>query len=34
MLAPQHFSHQRTAQATHGTIKHHFHYWGFGIFHG
>lgn len=34
MLATQQFSHQRTAQATHGTIEHHFHRRGFGIFHG
>jgi len=34
MLATQQFSHQRTAQAGHGTIEHHFHRWGFGIFHG
>lgn len=34
VLAPQHFSHQRTAEAAHGTIEHHFDDRGFGVFHG
>ncbi|MNG06922.1 hypothetical protein D3C84_901970 [compost metagenome] len=34
VLAPQHFSHQRTAEAAHGTIEHHFGDRGFGVFHG
>jgi hypothetical protein len=34
MLPAQHFSHQRAAEAGHGTIEHYLHRRGFGIFHG